>query len=187
MKRLLSAAGLLLAISSNAQDFKAGEALFKANCMACHKMDSKLIGPPLQNTVAEQGFEWTKKWIYNNEELRASGDAHANAIYEEYNKQVMPPYSYLSDEELTNLVTYLEDWKEKQSEPVAEVTSSESGSESTVQPAQRVERKLSSEGKILLGAMAFSALMIAITILTLYRAFKTMVDVNRDLHRRESV
>ena len=187
MKRLLSAAGLLLAISSNAQDFEAGEALFKANCSACHKMDSKLIGPPLQNTVSEQGFEWTKNWIYDNQALRDAGDAHAIAIYEEYNKQVMPPYSYLSDEELTNLVTYLEDWKEKQSEPVAEVTSSDSGSESTAQPAQRVERKLSSEGKILLGAMAFSALMIAITILTLYRAFKTMVDVNRDLHRRESV
>ena len=69
MKRILIIAAVLSALNSYSQNFEAGEAIFKANCSACHKMDSKLIGPPLENTVADQGFEWTKKWIYNNQEL----------------------------------------------------------------------------------------------------------------------
>lgn len=185
MKRLLIAPFLLLLLSANAQDYAAGEKIFKGNCAACHKMDSKLIGPALQNTVAEQGFEWTKKWIYNNEELRATGDAHANAIYEEYNRQVMPAYSYLSDEELTNLVTYLEEWGDKQAEP-AVVTTLGTGGEAgtTVAEAPKVKRELSSGGKVVLGVLLFGCIMITITILTLYRAFKTMVEVNKELHKK---
>lgn len=175
----------VIALTASAQDYAAGEKTFKGNCAACHKMDSKLIGPPLQNTVAEQGFEWTKKWIYNNEELRASGDAHANAIYEEYNRQVMPAYSFLSDEELTSLVTYLDEWKTKQAEPAVASGSEESvAGEQTVAQAPAAKRELSKGGKIVLGMMAFSVLMIAITIIALYRAFKTMVEVNRDLHKK---
>ena len=186
MKRLLIAPLLVLFLSANAQDYAAGEKIFKANCAACHKMDSKLIGPPLQNTVTEQGFEWTKKWIYNNEELRASGDAHANAIYEEYNRQVMPAYSYLSDEELTNLVTYLGEWNEKQSAPAVATAASTSETGETVAEAPKVKRKLSAGGKVVLGVLVFATIMITITILTLYRAFKTMVDVNKELHKKVS-
>ena len=185
MKRLLIAPLLMLSLSVSAQDYAAGEKIFKANCAACHKMDSKVIGPPLQNTVAEQGFEWTKKWIYNNEELRASGDAHALAIYEEYNRQVMPPYSYLSDEELTNLVTYIGEWKEKQSAPaVADAYGADSASGETVATAPKAKRELSSGGKVVLGVILFACIMVTITILTLYRAFKTMVEVNKEMHNR---
>lgn len=175
----------VIALTASAQDYAAGEKIFKGNCAACHKMDSKLIGPPLQNTVAEQGFEWTKKWIYDNQALRDAGDQHAIEIFEEYKQQVMPAYSYLSDEELTNLVTYLEEWSDKQAEP-AVASGSEDGvaGEQTVAQAPAVKRELSKGGKIVLGIMAFSVLMIAITIIALYRAFKTMVEVNRDLHKK---
>lgn len=186
MKRLLIAPMLMLAMSVSAQDYAAGENIFKANCEACHKMDSKVIGPPLQNTVAEQGFEWTKKWIYNNEELRASGDAHALEIYEEYNSQIMPPYSFLSDEELTNLVTYLGEWKDKQAEPVAAAETATAPSGETVTEAPKVKRKLSAGGKLVLGVLVFATIMIAITVLTLYRAFQTMVEVNKELYKSAS-
>ena len=48
----------LLAFSTNtlAQeegDVKAGEALYKSNCAACHKLDKKGVGPALRN-VAEK-------------------------------------------------------------------------------------------------------------------------------------
>lgn len=187
MKRILIAPLLLLFLSAEAQDYAAGEKIFKANCAACHKMDSKVIGPPLQNTVAEQGFEWTKKWIYNNEELRASGDAHALEIYEEYNRQVMPPYSFLSDEELTNLVTYLAEWKDKQAEPVATAAADAGTSGETTAVAPKVERKLSAGGKVVLGVLLFAVVMITVTILTLYRAFKTMVEVNKELHKKSAI
>lgn len=186
MKKLIVLALSSFSVMAFGQDYAAGEKIFKANCAACHKMDSKVIGPPLQNTVAEQGFEWTKKWIYNNEELRASGDAHALAIYEEYNRQVMPPYSFLSDEELTNLVTYLAEWKDKQAEPVAVAETGTTSSGETVAESPIVKRKLSAGGKVVLGVLVFATIMITITILTLYRAFTTMVDVNKELHKKAS-
>lgn len=187
MKKLIVLALSSFSVMAFGQDYAAGEKIFKANCAACHKMDTKVIGPPLQNTVDEQGLEWTKKWIYNNEELRASGDAHANAIYEEYNRQVMPAYSYLSDEELTNLVTYLGEWKGNQSAPAVAVaggSSAESGE--TVSEAPKMKRELSSGGKVVLGVLVFATLMITLTIFTLYRAFTTMVEVNKELHKKRS-
>lgn len=186
MKKLIVLALSTFSVMAFGQDYAAGEKIFKANCAACHKMDAKVIGPPLQNTVAEQGFEWTKKWIYNNEELRASGDAHALEIYEEYNRQVMPPYSFLSDEELTNLVTYLGEWKDKQAEPVATAATDAGSSSETTAVAPKVERKLSAGGKVVLGVLLFAVVMITVTILTLYRAFKTMVEVNKELHKKSA-
>ena len=103
---------LLILVSSFSfgQSYERGKELFKNNCAACHNMEKKRVGPPLQMTVANQGRDWTKKWIANSQALIKSGDEHAVEIWEEYNKAAMPSYSYLPDEDLESLVTYLEDY-----------------------------------------------------------------------------
>ena len=79
-KILLLLVVLLYSVTAFGQDFARGKELFKQNCAACHKMDRKLVGPPLQNVVAEQGRVWTKEWIYNSQALIKSGDSHAVEI-----------------------------------------------------------------------------------------------------------
>ena len=186
MKKLLTIMLCSVSAVTLAQDYGAGEKLFKGNCASCHKMDSKLIGPPLQNVVLEQGEEWTKKWIYNNQELRDAGDAHAIAIFEEYNKMVMPAYTYLSDDDLTNLTAFIGGWKEKQNE-VAQVAADETQADSSANEAKpSAPKELSPVSKVILGTLAFAILMISLTIFTLYRAFSTMVIINKDLHQRIS-
>ena len=37
------------------QDYAKGKQLFNTHCAACHKMDKKLVGPPLQDVVELQG------------------------------------------------------------------------------------------------------------------------------------
>ena len=101
------------------QDYAKGKQLFNTHCAACHKMDKKLVGPALNTIVARQGEEWTKEWIYNNNALRASGDAYANQIYEEYNGAAMPGYQFLKDEELNDIVEYLAQWQTKKDEALA--------------------------------------------------------------------
>jgi cytochrome c2 len=101
------------------QDYAKGKQLFNTHCASCHKMDKKLVGPALNTIVARQGEEWTKEWIYNNNALRASGDAYANQIYEEYNKMAMPGYQFLKDEELNDIVEYLAQWQTKKDEAAA--------------------------------------------------------------------
>lgn len=126
MKKILM---LLTLFSFNAysQEFEKGKTIFEQNCSSCHKMDGKLVGPPLQDVVEIQGREWTQKWIYNSQLLIEEGDAHANEIYNEYNQMAMPSYSFLAEDELSALVDYLEGWKTNQPVEVAEVAPSEGG------------------------------------------------------------
>lgn len=114
MKKLILIIYLFTTTLLFGQDFKSGETIFNQNCAACHKMDKKVIGPPLQNVVSEQGIEWAYKWVKNNQKLRESGDAHANEIYNQYNGSAMPPYEYLGDKGLKDVVEYLSKWKGNQ-------------------------------------------------------------------------
>jgi len=172
----------IVSLAAMAQSYEAGEKVYKMNCAACHKMDAKLIGPSLMNVVAEQGEDWTRRWILNNEELRKSGDAHAIAIYEEYNRQVMPNYSYLSDDELTGLITYLRDWKEVEvAKTVAAAASpapSAAGESAAAVAASGVE--WTSTAKWAAGFAAVALLLTVVTMYTLLQAFKAIVQYRQE-------
>ncbi|MDG1848983.1 MAG: c-type cytochrome, partial [Flavobacteriales bacterium] len=96
-----------------AQSVELGEELFSSNCASCHYLgpkSKKLIGPGLgDHTLEEHSTEWLYSWIRNSAELIASGDEAAIAVYEEYNKSAMPAFPYFSDEDLTNLLAYVEE------------------------------------------------------------------------------
>lgn len=119
MKKTVSIFLLLFSVILYGQDFNRGKELFKQNCAACHNMEKKRVGPALQNTVAEQGRDWTKKWIYNSQALIESGDEHAVEIWEEYNRAAMPAYNYLEDSDLESIVTYLQDYTKDKEERMA--------------------------------------------------------------------
>ena len=100
---------LLITFNLSAQgDVKAGKSLFNANCAACHKLDKKLVGPALGKISERRELPWLKAWIRNNNALRASGDADAIAIYEEYNGAAMSAFPQLSDADLINLIAYMD-------------------------------------------------------------------------------
>ncbi len=83
-----------------------GKKLFKQNCAACHKLDKKAIGPALGGVTERRTEEWLLKWIRNNAELRASGDADAIAIFEEYNGSIMTAFPSLSDQDIYDILQY---------------------------------------------------------------------------------
>ncbi len=87
-------------------DAELGKKLFKANCASCHKLDKKLVGPALGGVTERRSEEWLLAWIRNNAELRASGDADANAIFEEYGGSVMTAFENLSDEDIKSILAY---------------------------------------------------------------------------------
>src|SRR5215831_9167396 len=76
-----------------------GEKLFKQYCTSCHKLDVKLIGPPLRDVNKRRSEDWLIKWVRNNAALRASGDKDAVALYEGY-KIDMPQFPNLSDDDI---------------------------------------------------------------------------------------
>ena len=80
-----------------------GESLFKLNCVSCHAMNAKLVGPALQNVHQRRSEEWLLKWIKNNEKLRASGDKDAIAVYNENGKSAMNVFENLSDDQIEQI------------------------------------------------------------------------------------
>jgi mono/diheme cytochrome c family protein len=101
-----------------------GEKLFKANCAACHSIgDNKVVGPGLKGISDRREREWLGKWIINSADLIASGDADANAIFEEYNKVPMPPQP-VSEDDIDAILAYIKTPPVKQ-DAVADVSTEE--------------------------------------------------------------
>lgn len=83
-----------------------GKKLFKANCAACHKMEGKLIGPPLKGITDKRDREWLHAWIRDSSGLIKSGDKDAIAIFEEYNKMPMMGFPQLSEDDIDAMLAY---------------------------------------------------------------------------------
>ncbi|MCX6183394.1 MAG: c-type cytochrome [Bacteroidetes bacterium] len=105
---------LFFASNSFAQDAKAGEKIYKANCTACHAWDKKLTGPALQGVTdrVQAGAYgdvdgWLKAWIKDNAKVRASGDAYGNQVYNANAQGAMTAFGFLSDAQLADLVAFL--------------------------------------------------------------------------------
>ena len=169
MKKILFI--LLLSTQVIAQDYDEGKQLFKNNCASCHNMEKKVVGPALKNVVKNQGEDWTKSWIKNNNKLRASGDKHANQIFKEYNGMAMPAYEHLGDEAIVDLTAYLAQYNDKKAEAVANQPAPAATQQVVVQPGG-----LTLFEKVLLGII-IGILLIAIGIL--YNALKVMGEAFR--------
>jgi mono/diheme cytochrome c family protein len=107
-----------------AQDLAAGEKVYKANCAACHKVDRNMTGPMLGgvNEKYAGDMEWLYSWIRNAPGLIAQGDAKAVALYEEWAPNQMQAFPTLTDDDISNLLAYVDDeWTKMQApaEPVA--------------------------------------------------------------------
>ena len=108
------------------QDIDLGKDLFKSNCASCHYLgphEKKLIGPGLNEEIFEEyTTEWLYKWIRNSAELIESGDKQAVAVYEEYNKAVMTAFPYFTDEDIDNILAYIQEGPSEVIELVSETS-----------------------------------------------------------------
>jgi cytochrome c2 len=163
---------IVLYTSYSAQDYEAGKSLFRNNCASCHNMEKKVVGPALKNVVNNQGIEWTTAWIKNNNDLRASGDKHANQIFKEYNGMAMAAYEYLGDEAIDNIVTYLAQYNDKK----AEAEANKPAPVASNQPVVVQSKGLGALEIILLCVIGFIFL---VTIGILQYVLKTMINAYR--------
>ena len=146
-------------------DAEAGEALFKANCAACHKLYKKATGPALFGVSKKYDREWLYKWINNSAELIASGDSQAIAIWEEYNRSPMNAFPGLSETDIDNILAYTDTPKP---EPV-------------VATGGAVAPTSNSDGvsnNIILGALALVFLLLVIMLFLVNNTLKKIAEVN---------
>ena len=104
----------LVSISTIAQtDSKKGKKLFNTNCVACHGIDKKLIGPPLVESVKKRELSWFVSFVQNNKELRDKGDKAAIASFKKYNGIPMPAYPQLTKLDIQNIIAYVREKSKK--------------------------------------------------------------------------
>ncbi|EPR65241.1 Molybdopterin oxidoreductase subunit, predicted [Cyclobacterium qasimii M12-11B] len=95
-------------VPDSEEAISAGQSIFNANCKTCHRLDQKLIGPALRGVTDRRELAWIKQFITNSQVLVQGGDADAVALFKEFNNTVMPAHDFLSDGDLTNLLSYIE-------------------------------------------------------------------------------
>ena len=82
-----------------------GEAIFSANCTACHMVDQRMIGPAMKGVYERRSPEWVMNMILNpNGMLRE--DPIAKALLKEYNNAIMMDQR-LTQEEARAVAEYL--------------------------------------------------------------------------------
>ncbi|HSF53561.1 MAG TPA: c-type cytochrome [Algoriphagus sp.] len=96
------------AVASSEEAIAAGKTVFNANCKTCHKLDQKMIGPALRGATDRQTVDLVKSFIKNSQAVIASGEPYYNNLYKEYNNTVMISHEFLSDDDLNNLLSYIE-------------------------------------------------------------------------------
>jgi len=104
---------LMATLTIFAQDADKGKKAFKDNCASCHNknMKDKAVGPALGGTQgrwADYPKEDLYAWIRNAPALIESGHKKANEVWEEFKPMPMTPFPNLKDEEITDILAYID-------------------------------------------------------------------------------
>jgi len=102
-----------------------GEAIFKQNCIACHVLGQKLIGPDLIGVNDKRSEEWLISFIKSSQKMIKSGDPQAVAIYEEYNQMMMNDQSHLSNDDIKAVLLYIANEKSAMNKPTETIVQKE--------------------------------------------------------------
>lgn len=107
---ILVVAGTFYSPAAKAQD--KGKDIFEKNCAVCHKIsDEKLVGPGLKDVTKRHDKAWLKKFITASQDMVKAGDKAAVQLFNENGKIPMPDHKSLSDDDLNQLIAYIENYK----------------------------------------------------------------------------
>jgi len=95
------------ATPAEAASIAAGDALFKNNCAQCHAVNDRVVGPALAGISKRRSTPWVIKWVKNSSKVIASGDEYAVKLFNDYGKQQMPSFPQFSDQDITDIVTWV--------------------------------------------------------------------------------
>jgi mono/diheme cytochrome c family protein len=127
---LLLAALFLFTSLGHAQDLDAGKSLFKSQCASCHNKNMKddLTGPALggvEERWADYPAEDLYTWIRNSQAMIADGHPRAVELWNEWKPTVMNAFPNLTDEDMVNLLAYIDGVYQGTYPPKAQVAGAE--------------------------------------------------------------
>lgn len=143
-----------------------GKELFNSLCAACHKRYKDATGPSLHKVTDRREMDWLYKWIVNSQELIKSGDAQAVQLYEEWNKVAMNAFPQLSNEDIDNILSYVEQPKP---EPKVDVAAAPPGD-------AQAGGGISTE--IVLGLLAIVLLVLSVILYLVNKTLNRFAEAN---------
>jgi cytochrome c2 len=144
-----------------------GKELFNSLCAACHKPYSNGVGPALHGVTERREMDWLYEWIKNSQALIKSGDQQAVALYEEWNKVAMNAFPQLSNQDIDDILSYVEQPKPEPKVAVAaEATTGEAQSGGGI------------SNEIVLGILAFVLLMLSVILVLVNKTLNRFAQAN---------
>lgn len=157
-------------IPTDEASIAAGKKLFDTNCKTCHRVDSRLIGPPLAGVYERApSIEWIQNFVRNSSAVIASGDPYAVNLFNEYNKVLMTSFSSLKNEDILNILAHIQN-EEKNA---AQATPPPGGAQTPgQQPAGDAPQYLN----LILVGMVIILVLLVVILLFLISAIKRFLD-----------
>lgn len=172
---LTTAIFIVSGINASAQDIGVGEGTFKQTCAACHTIGrGRLVGPDLANVHQRRSQDWILKFVKSSQSIVKSGDKYADSLFRAFNQVVMPDQPTLSDEQIKNVISYIEAGSS------APVTTS-----LATQPEQSDQKAGNNAGNLFstVNILFFSVILFQLfVILFLSRVNKDLVDQIKDYY-----
>lgn len=164
------------AVPTDPEIISQGEQLFNEyQCNTCHRVESKLVGPALAGVYDRRDIDWIYKWVKNSQALIASGDAQANALFNEYNKTIMAAYD-LEDSQIMSILAYVRDREENP--PVADTAAAATGDAAAAGGGTGVP---ASYLNIIVGALVVVLLLILVVLALIIGVLKRYLQDKKDL------
>ncbi len=103
----LAVFSVVLANPSFAQSDNEVADLFKIKCGICHTIGGgRLVGPDLANVHDRRSEDWLLEYVRSSQTMIKSGDPDAVALFEEFNKILMPD-PMITDIEINSILNYI--------------------------------------------------------------------------------
>ncbi|MNG68887.1 Cytochrome c [compost metagenome] len=102
-----------------------GEQIFRTRCSSCHTLGNaepsiqQGIGPDLLGVTRQRDARWLNRWLREPDRMLAEKDPLAMLLYEQYNRLAMPNMR-LGDEEVSALLTHIEEETARLQAPLAD-------------------------------------------------------------------
>ncbi len=144
-----------------------GKELFNSLCAACHKPYRKAVGPALHGITERRDLDWIYAWTKNSRELIDSGDSEAVEIYEEYNRQAMPAFPQLSNEDIDDIIAYVE-----QPKPESKTEKKDDSDDAVAVGGGGVSTE------VILGILAFVFLMLLVILVLVNKTLRRFAEAN---------
>jgi mono/diheme cytochrome c family protein len=173
---ILSLTLVFFTLSSYSQEIPTDEAsigtgkqLFDANCKTCHRVDSRLIGPPLAGVYDRApSIDWIKSFVKNSSAVIASGDPYAVNLFNENNKVMMTSFSSLKDQDIMNILGYVKSEAEKPKDAAAPTGGQTTAGQGTGAAPQYLN--------LILIGMVIILILLVVILLFLLSAIKRFLD-----------